>query len=71
MNPKSFVALLQLGNINLRRGRREESARFYQLAREQVEDDVAMREVLDRQLGRLSAGEPLERFQPVRGTRVE
>ena len=71
VNPKSFVALLQLGNINLRRGLREESVRFYQLAREQVQDDEATREALDRQIERLSAGDALDRIRSVRSSHVE
>jgi hypothetical protein len=72
INPKSFGALWQLGNLMLRRGQRDEAVRFYERAREQLgNEDQAMREALTRQIARLSSNEPLERIPPVRGTREE
>lgn len=72
INPKSFGALLQLGNLMLRRSERDEAMRFYERAREQLgNEEQAMRAVLTRQIERLSSNEPLERIPPVRGTRQE
>ncbi len=72
INPKSFVAFLQLGNLMLRRGERDEARQFYERAREQLgTDDQTMRAVLTQQIERLSSNEPLERIPPVRGTREE
>ncbi len=72
INPKSFVAFLQLGNLMLRRGERDEARQFYERAREQLgTEDQAMRAVLTQQIERLSTNEPLERIPPVRGTREE
>jgi hypothetical protein len=72
INPKSFGALSQLGNLMLRRGEREEALRFYERAREQLgNEEQAMRAALTQQIDRLSSDEPLERIPPLRGTREE
>jgi hypothetical protein len=72
INPKSFGALLQLGNLMSRRSERVEAMRFYEHAREQLgNEEQAMRAVLTQQIERLSSNEPLERIPAVRGTREE
>ena len=71
-NPKSFGALLQLGNLMSRRSERVEAMRFYEHAREQLgNEEQAMRAVLTQQIERPSSNEPLERVPAVRGTREE
>jgi tetratricopeptide (TPR) repeat protein len=70
LNTKSFGALLNLGNIALRRGQREQALDFYVRARDEVREDLAMREALIKQIDRVSR-EPLDVIPPLRGTRVE
>ena len=70
VNAHSFGALLNLGNIALRRGQCEQALDFYVRARDEVREDLAMREALIKQIDRVSR-EPLDVIPPLRGTRVE
>jgi tetratricopeptide (TPR) repeat protein len=70
MNAQSFGALLSLGNIALRRGQREQALNFYGRARDEVQEDLAMREALIKQIDRVSR-EPLDEIPPLRGTLAE
>jgi len=58
---------VNLGNIALRRGQREQALNFYVRARDVSDLDLAMREVLIKQIDRVSR-EPLDVIPPVRGT---
>jgi len=69
-NPNSFQAFLALANLMLRRGQRQEATRFYERARDLTED-AGMREILSRQISRLSSNAPLEAIRPVRNPREE
>ena len=71
INPNSFGALLQMGNLELRRGDRDEAVRFYARAREQVSNNAGMSAVLTRQIERLRSSESIERIPPVRDPREE
>jgi tetratricopeptide (TPR) repeat protein len=70
LNPKNFAALLSLGNIALRRGQREQALDYYGRARDEVQEELTMREALSTQIDRVSR-EPLDRIPSLRGTRVE
>ena len=71
INPNNFGALLQMGNLRLRRGERDEAVKFYSRAREQVSDNAGMSAGLTRQIERLTSSEPIERIPPVRDPREE
>jgi len=71
INPNNFGALLQMGNLKLRRGERDEAVKFYSRAREQVSDNAGMSAALTRQIERLTSSEPIERIPPVRDPREE
>jgi dolichyl-phosphate-mannose-protein mannosyltransferase/tetratricopeptide repeat protein len=71
INPNNFGVLLQLGNLKLRRGERNEAASFYERARKQVSDDAGMSATLSRQIERLSSAEPIERLATIRDPREE
>jgi tetratricopeptide (TPR) repeat protein len=71
INPGHFPALLQLGNVMLRRGRRAEAMDFYERARKQVASGAPIHAVLTRQIERLSTNVPLEQIHEIRNTRAE
>jgi tetratricopeptide (TPR) repeat protein len=71
LNPNHFPALLQLGNVMLRRSRRAEAIEFYERARRQVALGTPVQGILTRQIDRLSRNEPLEQIPEVRPARAE
>jgi hypothetical protein len=72
LNEKHFGALLRLGNVMVRSGRREDALLFYERCRNSTPDlSKTMQDALTRQIERLSSNEPLERIPDLRGSRVE
>jgi hypothetical protein len=71
INPNNFGALLQMGNLKLRRGERDEAVKFYSRAREQVSENAGVSAALARQIARLTSNEPIERIPQVRDPREE
>jgi tetratricopeptide (TPR) repeat protein len=70
LNPKHFPALLQLGNVMLRRGRRVEAIEFYERARKEPAA-TPVQDALTRQIDRLSRNERFDQLQEIRRASAE
>jgi hypothetical protein len=72
LNAKNFGALLRLGNLMVRRGRRQDALVFYERCRNSTADlDKTMQDALTPQIEHLASNEPLERIPNPRESRVE
>jgi Dolichyl-phosphate-mannose-protein mannosyltransferase len=70
MDPSAFFVNIELGNVCLRRGSREDALRAYTAALEHTPDDHDLRQSIQEQLQRV-ARESLDKVPPLRNPNVE
>lgn len=70
LDPSAFFAFIELGNLCMKRGAREDALRAYSGALEHLPNDPALRRSIEEQIRRVSS-EPLNRVPELRDPFLE
>ncbi len=70
IDPSAFFVNIELGNVRLRRGSREEALRAYAAALEHAPNDRVLRDSIQEQIQRVST-KPLDKIPPLRNPSAE
>lgn len=70
LDPSAFFAHIELGNLLLKRGAREDASRAYSEALQHAPNDAVLRQSLEEQIKRVSS-EPLDRIPELRNPFLE